>query len=440
MESIAELGQIFNDKRLGRRFLVIKEMIQRRMDSLISNCFPSVALRAGAYRFFSNNKVTPEKILTTHYPVLKERIVQSTGDVLMIQDSSTLSYPSHPCTKNLGRVGTNSSPGYGVITHNSLCFDDEQNIPLGLSNQTFFSHTPTEKSYERPIEEKESYRWIEHLRHNHALCPHAIHICDREADIFELLCEANSLKASFVIRQSHNRALGQTMHGKREGYLLDHLEKAEIMGTYEEFIQHESVLLFVKAIQITIAPPWRTPEQKKQRSYHPLQVTVVQVTGKMLKGDKIDWTLLTSLSVSNIEEAQRVVRYYTKRWQIELFHKALKTGFSLEEARLEDGINLQKLIALISIEAVCVYAILYASRLLEPPPISTFLDQQEIEAITFLMREKQSPSLSKIINFIAVQGGFIKTKKYPHPGLLTFFRGWNRVKPQIDAVRLVSNR
>jgi hypothetical protein len=425
----------FGDSRLWRRFLRIREGIRQTMHSLLTNCFESKADREGAYRFFSNKKVSPSAILLAEQPQLLTRLSKCVNDILIIQDSMTLSYPTHPCTKNLGKVGCNKTPGRGIITHNSLAIDAESNVALGLSHQSYFHHDEFVPDPKRAIEEKESYRWLQHLRHNHSLCPQAIHICDREGDIFEFLQEAHNLKAFFIVRQSQDRSIGTTMHGKKEGKILDRLDCTPSIGSYTEVIQNEDVTLEVKFIDVNIAPTRRTAKQRGARDYQAIPLTVVQVSGMHSNGHKITWNLLTNLPVNDFETCQKVVRYYAKRWQIELFHKALKTGFALEEARLEDGVKLTKLIAIISIEAAFAYALLYAARQTITPALTEFLSQSEVEAMTFLMKVKQPPGLQAVIEFIGAAGGFVKTKKYPYPGILTFFRGWHIVRHKIKAVQ-----
>jgi hypothetical protein len=58
-----EIGVLnFGDKRLNRRLMMIGERIGRRIHSLISSLFATKAEREGAYRFFSNKKVTVETL------------------------------------------------------------------------------------------------------------------------------------------------------------------------------------------------------------------------------------------------------------------------------------------------------------------------------------------------------------------------------------------
>lgn len=434
----------FGDKRLWNRFLKVYEEICTNMSSIITVCFSTKASREGAYRFFSNKKVSAQIILATHTPVLKQR-AKETGDVkLIIHDTSTFSYPSHPCTKNLGRVGKRSQPGYGLNVHTSLCINAVKNKPLGVVHQSYFFHTDETKTQNRLIEEKESYRWVEHLEKSNAVCPGAIHICDREGDIFEFFQKAEEINAKFIVRQTQDRRLGESAYGNGEGCISDNLKETEIAGTYDAVINEEVVTLSLKYNQLKLAPPRRSVKQRGERIYKYLIINIVQVCGTAKDGAEISWNLLTDLSVKNFEEARLIVEYYIQRWNIELFHKALKSGFSLEEARLEDGEKLQSLIALISIEAARVYSVLYSIRDPNPPEPTEYFSSEELKIIEVLMKRNKNQnnqtSLTAIVEFIAIQGGFSKTKKYPYPGILTFFRGWQKIMSQIEAIKLVWNR
>ncbi len=379
-------------------------------------------------------------LLKRHNADLRTKLTTTNGVVIIIQDSTTFSYPTHPYTKNLGRIGSHQKPGYGLITHNSLCLDASSNVALGLAYQSYFFHSENNTTNKRPIEEKESYRWIEHLRHNHAICPTAIHICDREGDIYEFLLEAKTLGAQYIVRQCQDRHLGETMYGKKDGTILEKLEQASSLGTREVIIEEEKVILSFKAINVTIAPPKKSKAEQSTRVYNSVQTNIVEVTGTRKNGEQILWRLNTNIPISDLNDAYLVVEYYTKRWHIELFHKCLKTGFSLESSCLEDGGKIEKLIALISIEATEIYGMLYAARLKETPEPTLYFNSLDLDALQTIMQTKKAPSLTEIVHFIARRGGFYKTKHHPHPGVLTFTRGYKLIKPMIQAIRLVWNR
>ena len=68
--------------------------------------------------------------------------------------------------------------------------------------------------------------------------------------------------------------------------------------------------------------------------------------------EPIDWVLLTSLPVRTLEEAMEVIGYYEKRWLIEEWHKALKTGCQVEGRQLKTSHRLEALTGLLSVVAV----------------------------------------------------------------------------------------
>lgn len=64
-----------------------------------------------------------------------------------------------------------------------------------------------------PIEVKESYRWLENLRHSTALMQcleRCVHIGDRESDIYKLYCLGSEISTRFLARTCVNRLAENT--------------------------------------------------------------------------------------------------------------------------------------------------------------------------------------------------------------------------------------
>ena len=70
-------GADFGDKRLNRRLGLITEELGAQPNQSIPAATDSRAEMEAAYRFFDNDKVTPEKILQPHFDATKERISQA---------------------------------------------------------------------------------------------------------------------------------------------------------------------------------------------------------------------------------------------------------------------------------------------------------------------------------------------------------------------------
>ena len=62
--------------------------------------------------------------------------------------------------------------------------------------------------------------------------------------------------------------------------------------------------------------------------------------------------LLTSEPIDSEQSAQLVMDKYEKRWQVEEYHKAWKSGTKVEELRQQRGENLKKMAVLLGFIAV----------------------------------------------------------------------------------------
>ena len=182
------------DKRLNARLKKLSTDLSAAPSAPINQASEDWAATKAAYRFFQNDKVTSEKILSAHRTRTWERIHREPV-VLAVQDTSYLNFSSHRKTKGLGPIGDSRSASQGVVTHNVLAITP-QGLPLGLLNQTGWTRDGYSQQSERErkntsIEQKESYRWLQNLELVQKLKPidsRVVTICDRESDIYEFFC------------------------------------------------------------------------------------------------------------------------------------------------------------------------------------------------------------------------------------------------------------
>ena len=80
-------------------------------------------------------------------------------------------------------------------------------------------------------------------------------------------------------------------------------------------------------------------------------VVVTEVSPPPPGEEPIDWMLLTNEPVRNQEDAWRIVEWYERRWVVEEYHKALKTGCRIEDLQFTAVERLQPAIALLSAAA-----------------------------------------------------------------------------------------
>src|SRR3989337_4173299 len=148
--------------------------------------------------------------------------------VLAVQDTTFLNYTHRPQTEGLGEIGTKQQNQRGFGMHSTLAVTP-QGLSLGLLTQQFFerpigeaSHTASEIQ-KLPIEEKESYRWLEAFEQVIALTPEEVQVvtvCDREADFYEMFVMAKEKQAALLVRANTDRRLdeeGKHLWAEAEG-------------------------------------------------------------------------------------------------------------------------------------------------------------------------------------------------------------------------------
>src|SRR3954465_12040012 len=106
---------------------------------------------------------------------------------------------------------------------------------------------------------------------------------------------------------------------------------------------------------------WRELELLPPRN-GPRGRTPIRVRGVRVWNDRLEWLLLTTRPVESLEQALEIVSWYTRRWIVEEFHKAWKTGCRAEERRLTQADRLVPLLGALAIVAVRLLTLRDAAR------------------------------------------------------------------------------
>ena len=435
----SELGEAnFGDQRLTNRFVRITRDLATKPEGSVPQACGDWAGTKGAYRFWDNENVTPEKIRAAHQDKTVERVKEH-GTVLAIQDTSSMNYASHKATKGLGPIDGHRTQGFHV--HSVLAVSPD-GVPSGLLHQKVWSRDPEEKRTKEerkklPIEEKESYRWLESVEATkNAVSPetHIITVADREADIFELFALPRPDNMDLLIRAAQDRCVQVEDPEKKK--LWESVEavseSSEIMTTHLEHqpgIPARDVKFTLRWRPVTI----RVPSNKKKK-YQNVTLTAILVTEtEAPEGvEPLTWLLLTSLPVETFAQAAQCVVWYRFRWLIERYHFVLKSGCQLEELQLETAERLEKALATYCIVAWRLLWLTYQSR--KTPDISCESAFQTYEwhaLYTFTHKTNvlppTPPSLHEVILWIAKLGGFLARSSDGEPGVKTIWRGLRRL-------------
>ena len=103
----------------------------------------------------------------------------------------------------------------GIHVHSAVAIGETGEM-YGLLAQNQWVRPPEEFGTSKatrkklPIEEKESYKWLESLEKvgtAFQIGTSAVHICDREGDIYELFCKAEKEGHQYLCRRAYERKI-----------------------------------------------------------------------------------------------------------------------------------------------------------------------------------------------------------------------------------------
>lgn len=357
--------------------------------------------------------------------------------VLAIQDTTELNYSKHPATLGLGYLDSKYSRGLKL--HSTLAVTT-QGVPLGLIFQKIWARDPSElgkaeKRHQKPTNQKESKRWLDGLRMTQELIPSGkkvVTIADREADFYDLFAWPRRPDSEFLIRATQNRCLIDWKH-----HLKEAIESVEPQGELTVQLKRNptrkarSARLTLRFTTLTLQPPQNRPK-KEQLSPIKLQVILAREEDPPLNEEPINWLLLTTLTINNVEDLVLYVKWYSYRWLIERYHYTLKSGCGIEKLQLKTARRLEMALATYSIVAWRLLWLIYETRCHPNTNCSTVFEPHEWQSVYatihgVLYPFATPPTLEEMVLWIAKLGGFLGRKHDGCPGVKTFWRGLQRL-------------
>jgi hypothetical protein len=443
-----EFGQAnLGDKRRTERLIQLANALGENPQGSLPEATGTSATLKAAYRFFDNQDVESAAILESHLQSTYQRM-RSVDRVLAVQDTSYLDWSHHPATEGLGPLV--SSERRGLITHSTVAFTVEK-VPLGVLAQQVWArdeetYGQLEDHHDRPIEEKESYKWLNSLaclEIARRACPETqfVSVGDREADIYDLLIADRPQGVDLLVRAAMNRRVEQ-----EERLLWATLEDAPFATKLSIHIPAghgqaaRTAELEIRFREVTIRPPVR----RKRENLPNITVWAVLATEKSPPSDAsaIQWLLLTTVPVHTAQEAIEKLEWYACRWGIEVWHKVLKSGCKIEARRLASAERLKRCLVLYSVIA---WRILYATmlaRAVPDLPCTVLLEPAEWQALFCAIHNtadviEEPPSLAQAVRWIAQLGGFLGRKGDGDPGPTVLWKGFQHLADLTKMYRIL---
>ena len=98
------------------------------------------------------------------------------------------------------------------------------------------------------------------------------------------------------------------------------------------------------------------------RKLPPVTINVVSVSEvNPPPGDEpIEWLLLTSLPIDDVDRVRQIIQYYCVRWMVEIFFRVLKSGCRVEERSFG---QMERLLTCLAVYIIVAWRTLYVCRL-----------------------------------------------------------------------------
>jgi hypothetical protein len=415
----------------------------------------------GFYRFLQNDRVSEEDIV---YNLSVNCKAACAGKyVVCLEDTSEINLSSHSNRikkdEYIGTTNATNNKGLGFLVHPSLVVDAIEGIPYGYADIKVWSRSLEFKSkHDRkynslPIEQKESYKWIEVSKNTktvlRGIVKGMVIVQDREGDIYEQFAVIPEQGIDLLIRAKTNRTL------KDKTKLFSCLSNQQAQGTYELVVD--------------------TKKSRKKRTarieirYREVEIVKTDATSKGVAptvklwlieakevgyggADKICWRLLTTMPIESVEMAEICIEWYSWRWMIEEVFKILKKeGYNIEASELEYASSVRKMCLMIMevIIKLFLMRLSYAEPEVALSAATCFTkDEQEFleYQITHLegkTQKQKNPYISKDLKryvwVIARMGGWKGYESKRHPGITTLWIGLKYFKAAFEGWELMRN-
>ncbi|WP_436716664.1 IS4 family transposase [Roseiconus lacunae] len=446
-------GGEFGDARLNRRARVMAEALAQYPNMSIPAALKSKADIEGAYRFFNNDSVKPDCIIASHIEATYQRI-DSLDFILCVQDTTEIDL-TRPKQQVDGAGPMDCESRRGAFFHPMIAFD-AAGVPLGFVGQKSWTReeisraSKAEKAERRrktPIEEKESYRWIEGLRWAEkaaAACPETTTVCvgDSESDIYDLFAAATASEQPnlhLLVRAGQNR---NTTEGQD---WVDQVRLAAKIGDQTVAVrariaktgtaksarsrsrEARTAELEIRKATIELRRP--VHGDRKLPSSITVNVVLCEETSPPEDADPISWMLVTTLAIDTIQQVQRIISSYCVRWQIEVYFRTLKSGCKIERRRFEAIDRVLNALAFFSVIAWRVMYVCHLGRECPEMDCEVMFEPSEWKSVYSVLGEEiphdGCPSLNEVVRAVARLGGFMN-RATDEPGTQTLWIGLQR--------------
>ncbi|MGY4399197.1 hypothetical protein ACVWZA_004410 [Sphingomonas sp. UYAg733] len=405
------------DPRVEARGVHLFERIVETGSVVLRTVGGTRAGEVAAQRWLSSPRVTTASILEGSS--VRTRSACAGRRVVAAQDTTEINFSRYAGRRGLGPGGNGKTPGF--FLHCVVAIDADEEAVLGLVDARIWTRdvAPVKPRANRPIEEKESIRWIEGAQMASQRLSDAAQLVvvgDQEADIWACFARRPA-GTELLIRARHDRPLVAGSLFTAPASWPDLVTREIVIAPRKIGEKPRKATVAIRSGRVRVIRPATAPANDMAE----LELGLVEVreVGDPAPGrEPLLWRLLTTLPVEGQDAASEAVRLYRLRWRIEEVFRALKSdGLKLEDSQVQEAEHLFRLSALALAAAVRSLQ-LVGARDGSPRPMSDVLDQECLNAVAIIGKTRE---------------GATERQKNPHPqGSLAWlswivarYGGWN---------------
>lgn len=336
-------------------------------------------------RFLANENVSLEALLAGWGE--QTSIAAAGRHVLAIQDTSEINFRTKPeRRRGLGEIGKGT--GHGLLLHAMVAVDADSDACLGLVAGKIWTRPGrvTVPHHRRPLEQKESERWISTANRAKQVLSAAAMVTvidDREGDIYAKWASVSAASFHLLTRSMHDRVLadGASMYITAASWPIVDTATLDIVARADRPARQAKLVL--RFGRVTLKRPQHTsPDLSKTVELTLVEVAEVDPPAGI---QPLHWYLMTTHEVSDAASAWQIVNWYKKRWIIEQLFRLIKTqGLQLEDSRIETADRLLKLTAIATKAAVMMLQLVQARDGRSGEPASNAFNEEQIKLLATL--------------------------------------------------------
>ena len=418
----------------------------------VTAVFDDDAERQGAYDFLESPHIPAEAVERGVGEAAARRCGEESR-IFVAVDGSSLTFVDRTGERGLGAVGTYAAGAKGLKVITALAISDS-GVPIGVLRQVAWrrpSERPTNRrtAGKRPVAKKETRHWLAAITDTAERMATAgattrvTYLIDREGDSAAMLTTLVATGHGFIVRGSWDREVAA--EDGRRWKMRSLFSYRSPLGAYDlEVAARPGRAARSAHIQLGAAEVVVTVKDPTSSKVVDMKLTAVRARelGTTPKGEEpIDWLLLTTLPARSEKEARAIVAAYTRRWRIEEFHRAWKSGrCNIENSQLRSMDALLKWAIVLATVAVRIERLKVLSRTEPDAPATTTFSASEIHAIIILKRRSGRPipdavpTVAQATTWLAELGGYTGKSSGGPPGTVTLARGLLRVRAAADAI------